>query len=180
MTPGPMTESLNGSLLIASPSMVDWFRRAVVLIVEHTEQGGFGLVLNRPSEATVGEAVPELGELIGAEHVLHVGGPVSPNAVTAVGDHGDPGEASKLLVGTVGMVDLDGPPVELTRLRVYAGYTGWAPGQLDNEVEQEAWIVEPAHPDDPFSDGDLWSTVLRRKGGQYALLARMPADPSLN
>jgi putative transcriptional regulator len=175
-----VTESLNGNLLIASPSMVDWFRRAVVLVVEHNEQGAFGLVLNRPSEATVGEAVPELAEAIGPEHVIHVGGPVSPNAVTAVGDHGDPSEASKLLIGTVGMVDLDGLPDELTRLRVFAGYAGWGPGQLDDEVEQEAWIVEPAHPDDPFSQGDLWSQVLRRKGGQYALLARMPSDPSMN
>jgi putative transcriptional regulator len=105
---------------------------------------------------------------------------VSPNAVTAIGEHGDPEAATKLVVGTVGMVDLDHPEPELRRLRVFAGYAGWGAGQLDGEVEQEAWILEPAHPDDPFTEGDLWSRVLRRKGGQYALLARMPADPSVN
>ena len=77
------------------------------------------------------------------------------------------------------MVDLDDPP-ELERLRVFAGYAGWGPGQLDGELEEEAWILEDAHPDDPFAEGDLWAEVLERKGGEFALLARMPADPSVN
>jgi putative transcriptional regulator len=175
-----VSESLSGQLLIASPSMADYFHRTVILVVEHSDEGAFGLVLNRPSETTVGEASPELAELIGEEHLLHVGGPVQPNAVTAIGEHSDPGEASKLIVGTVGMVDLDAPP-ELARVRVFAGYAGWGPGQLDGELEQDAWIVDDAHPDDPFGgDGDLWAAVLHRKGGEYALLARMPADPSVN
>jgi putative transcriptional regulator len=174
-----MSESLGGELLIAAPSMGDYFHRTVILVVEHSRQGAFGLVLNRPSETTVGEAAPELGELIGNEHVLHVGGPVQPNAVTAIGEHQDPGEATKLIVGTVGMVDLDEPP-SLSRVRVFAGYAGWGPEQLDGELEEEAWIVEDAHPDDPFAEGDLWASVLARKGGEYALLARMPPDPSVN
>jgi putative transcriptional regulator len=77
------------------------------------------------------------------------------------------------------MVDLDDPP-ELSRLRVFAGYAGWGPGQLDGELEEEAWIVDETHPDDPFGDDDLWARVLARKGGEYALLARMPPDPSVN
>lgn len=174
-----MSESLGGQLLIAAPSMGDYFHRTVILVVEHSGEGAFGLVLNRPSETTVGEAAPELGKLIGDEHLLHVGGPVQPNAVTAVGEHQDPGEATKLIVGTVGMVDLDEPP-GLSRVRVFAGYAGWGPDQLDAEVEEEAWILDDAHPDDPFAEGDLWARVLRRKGGEYALLARMPADPSVN
>jgi putative transcriptional regulator len=174
-----VSESLSGKLLIAAPSMGDYFHRTVILVVEHNEQGAFGLVLNRPSETTVGEAAPELGELIGTEHIVHVGGPVQPNAVTAVGEHEDPTTATKLVVGTVGMVDLDDPP-RLARVRVFAGYAGWGAGQLDGELEQEAWITEDAHPDDPFGEGDLWAKVLRRKGGEFALLARMPPDPSVN
>jgi len=174
-----VTESAAGKLLIASPSMPDYFHRTVILVVEHSDQGAFGLVLNRPSETTVGEASPELAELIGDEHLIHVGGPVQPNAVTAIGEHSDPDEATKLLVGQVGMVDLDDPP-ELHRLRVFVGYAGWGSEQLDGELEQEAWIIEQAHPDDPFANGDLWAAVLARKGGEYALLARMPADPSVN
>ena len=174
-----MAESVAGELLIASPSMTDWFRRAVILVVEHTDQGAFGLVLNRPSETMVGEAAPELAELIGPEHLIHIGGPVAPNAVTALGEHADPGESTKLLVEMVGMVDLEAP-AEVSRLRVFAGYAGWGAGQLDDELEAEAWIVEDAHPDDPFGEGDLWARVLRRKGGEFALLARMPEDPSVN
>ena len=174
-----MSGSLSAKLLIASPSMADFFRRAVVLVVEHNDEGAFGLVLNRPSETTVGEAVPPLAELIGAEHLLHVGGPVQPGAVTAVAEHPDPERSTKLIVASVGMVDLDDLP-ELSRVRVFAGYAGWGPGQLDAELEAEAWIVEDAHPDDPFNEGDLWAAVLLRKGGEFALLARMPADPSVN
>src|SRR5215204_4620074 len=147
--------------------MPDYFHRSVILVVEHSDEGAFGLVLNRPSETTVGEASPELAELIGEQHLIHVG------------DHSDPSNATKLIVGSVGMVDLDDPP-ELHRLRVYVGYAGWAAGQLDGELEQESWIVEDTHPDDPFRDGDLWSEVLARKGGEFALLARMPPDPSVN
>ncbi len=175
-----MNESRSGELLVASPSMSDYFRRTVVLVVEHNPDGAFGLVLNRPAEASVGEVAPELAELIGGEHMLHIGGPVQPNAVTAIGEHADPGEATKIVVGeTVGMVDLDAPPV-LSRLRVFVGYAGWGPEQLDGEIEAEAWILADAHPDDPFADGDLWAAVLARMGGEYALLARMPPDPSVN
>jgi putative transcriptional regulator len=149
------------------------------LMVEHSPDGAFGLVLNRPSGTTVGEASPELAELIGDDHLLHAGGPVQPSAVTAIGEHPDPATATKLIVGSVGMVDLDDPP-ELSRLRVFAGYAGWGPGQLDGELEQEAWIVDEANPDDPFDGADLWAHVLARKGGEYALLARMPPDPSVN
>lgn len=174
-----MTESLTGKLLIASPSMPDYFHRSVIVVVEHSDEGAFGLVLNRPSETTVGQASPELAEVIGEEHVLFVGGPVQPNAVTAIGEHLDPSDATKLIVGAVGMVDLDEPP-ELSRLRVFAGYAGWSAGQLDGELEQEAWIVDEIHPDDPFAEDDLWAGALNRKGGEYSLLARMPPDPSVN
>lgn len=174
-----MAETLAGQLLIASPDMSDQFRRAVVLVVEHSDEGAFGLVLNQPSEATVGEVAAELGELIGPEHIVHIGGPVQPNAVTAIGEHRDPAAATKLVMGGVGMVDLDDPP-ELLRVRVFAGYSGWGPGQLDAELEAEAWIIEPGSPDDVFAEGDLWADVLTRMGGEFALLARMPLDPSLN
>lgn len=174
-----MAESLSGKLLIASPSMSDAFRRAVVLVVEHSEEGAFGLVLNRPSEATVGEVASELSVALGADAVVHIGGPVQPNAVTAIAEHEEPLESTKLVFGDVGMVDLEAPPA-LRRVRVFAGYSGWAPGQLDGELEAEAWIVEDASADDVFAAGDLWAEVLGRMGGEFSLLARMPLDPSLN
>jgi putative transcriptional regulator len=170
-------ESLRGQLLIAAPSLADYFQRAVVLVIEHTEEGAMGVVLNRPTEHAVVEVIADLA---GPDDVIHAGGPVSPDSVVALGDFEDPAHAARLVVGDVGLVDPDATDPELRALRVYAGYAGWGPGQLDAELEAEAWIVERAVPADPFTVGDLWATVLRRKGGAYALLARMPADPSLN
>ncbi len=175
-----MTEPLRGQLLIAAPSLFDYFRRTVVLVLEHTDEGAMGVVLNRPSETTVGEAVSALAELADHDELVRVGGPVSPESVVALGDFEDAGEASMTVIGSLGLLDPDAPEPALRRLRVYAGYAGWGPGQLEREIEQGAWIVESADLDDPFLEGDLWADALQRKGGAYSLLATMPADPSLN
>ena len=175
-----MADSLRGKLLIASPALPEPFRRTVVLIIEHGHEGAMGVILNRPSEHLVAEAVPPLAEIAGEDDVVYAGGPVQPSAVVALGEFTDRGDAAALVVGDVGLLDPDASSPALRRLRVYAGYAGWAPAQLESELEEEGWIVEPAHPDDPFRDGDLWTTALERKGGSYALVARMPPDPSLN
>ena len=172
--------SVRGKLLVASPGLTDFFRRSVVLVLEHSEEGALGVVLNMPSETLVDEGVPELAELAGADDVIHVGGPVGPETVIALGAFDNPDEASSVVLDDLGLVDPDSPSPSLRDLRVYAGHAGWAPGQLDGELEADAWIVEPASPEDPFFAGDLWSEVLDRKGGGYALIARMPEDPSLN
>lgn len=171
--------SLRGKLLIATPSLFDFFRRTVILMVEHTEEGAFGVVLNRASETTVGEAVPALADLAGAEEPVRIGGPVGTESVVILGEFEDPDTSPKLVVGDLGVVDPD-DEAALSRVRIYAGHSGWGPGQLEDELEQVAWLVEPASPEDPFRDGDIWSTALQRRGGEYALLATMPEDPSLN
>jgi putative transcriptional regulator len=174
-----MAESLRGQLLIATPSLYDYFRRTVVLVLEHTPEGAMGVVLNRASETPVAEAVPALAGVAETD-LIRLGGPVSPESVVALGDFDDLSEAGTAVVGSLGTLDPDAPNASLRRVRVYAGYAGWAPGQLDGELEQEAWIVDEVQPDDPFREGDLWSDVLRRKGGSFSLLATMPADPSQN
>lgn len=175
-----MSESVRGQLLIAAPSLFDYFRRSVILVLEHTPDGAMGVVLNRESETPVAEALPALAELPGADGLVRLGGPVSPESVVALGEFGDPDEAGTAVLGPLGTLDPDAANSSLRRVRVYAGYAGWAPGQLDGELEQGAWIVQQAHPDDPFREGDIWSEALRRKGGGYRLLATMPSDPSLN
>lgn len=175
-----MADSLRGKLLIASPALPDPFDRTVVLIVEHGEEGAMGVVLNRPSEHRVAEVVPPLAALAEEDDVVYAGGPVGDNAIVALGEFSDRAEAASLLVGDVGLLDPGAANPSLRRLRVYAGYAGWAPAQLESELERDGWIVEAAHPDDPFRDDDLWATALTRKGGSYALVARMPPDPSLN
>ena len=173
-------DSVRGKLLVASPGLTDFFRRTVVLVLEHTEDGAVGLVLNRPSETPVDDAVPDLPVLVDPDEVVHLGGPVGPESVIVLGRFDDPHEAASIVLDDLGVVDpaLDNPAVRA--VRVYAGHAGWGPGQLDGELEEDAWIVEPAQPEDPFDEGDLWSDVLDRKGGGYTLLARMPEDPSLN
>ncbi|MDX6699570.1 MAG: putative transcriptional regulator [Solirubrobacteraceae bacterium] len=173
-------DSLRGKLLIAAPSLEDFFHRTVVLVLEHTEEGAMGVVLNRPTETPVAEAVDRLSELAGPSDRLRLGGPISAESVVALGNFEDPADAARLVVGEVGLIDPEAPDPELRELRVYAGYAGWAPGQLEGELESEAWIVDDARPEDPFHDDDLWPVALQRKGGAYALLATMPADPSLN
>jgi putative transcriptional regulator len=178
--------SLQGRLLIASPMLVDPnFRRSVVLIAEHGDEGAMGVVLTRPSESPVADAVPELAALVDDGALVWVGGPVDPAAVVVLAEFEEPDDAATIVLGDVGFLPPESardevPPTR--RARVFAGYAGWGPGQLEAELEQEAWVVEPAAADDVFVDAatDLWSAVLRRKGGQYAILALMPADPSVN
>jgi putative transcriptional regulator len=179
-------QSLKGQLLIAGPTLVDPnFRRTVVLVGEHSEEGALGVVLNRASEATVDEAVPELTALVETSGQVHVGGPVQPSAIVVLADFVDPERAGSLVLESVGFLPAEVDPDELgelRRARVFAGYAGWGPGQLDGELEEGSWIVEPARPDDVFTEDpeQLWADVLRRKGGPYGVLALMPLDPSLN
>jgi putative transcriptional regulator len=179
-------DSLRGKLLIAAPSLLDPnFARTVVLIAEHTDEGAMGLVLNRASETSVADAVPEL-EAIAGEDLVHVGGPVAPTSVVILGDYQDPEDAGLVVTGGVGLPAADSDLEELLvatrRVRIFAGHAGWGPGQLDAEMEREDWIVAQALPDEIFTEDPdgLWSAVLARKGGQFALVARMPLDPSLN
>lgn len=178
-------ESLRGQLLVASPALLDPnFERTVVLIAEHDETGALGIVLNREAELTVAEATDLLEPLVEPGAMVHSGGPVQPTAVVIVAEFEDAEQAGVRIFGEVGFVagDADFDTLDTRRARVFAGLAGWAPGQLEAELEREDWIVEPALADDVFADepDSLWSAVLERKGGSFALLARMPPDPSLN
>jgi putative transcriptional regulator len=179
-------ESIRGSLLVASPGLLDPnFRRTVVLVTEHTEEGAAGLVLNRPSPVAVTSAVPQLEPVVDDDDPVWVGGPVQPEAVLVLGEFLDPDEAAVPLFGSLGFPSLEEPEdivPATTRRRVFAGHAGWGAGQLEAELADEDWILEPALPDDAFTEepGELWGDVLRRKGGVYELVARMPEDPRVN
>jgi putative transcriptional regulator len=180
-------ESVRGQLLIAGPGLMDPnFWRTVVLIVDHSHEGALGLVLNRPSEATVAETVPELDELLDGDQRVFLGGPVAPSSVIVLARFEDPGAAALLAFGDVGVlggdISLDAPHASVREGRAFVGHAGWGPGQLDSELQRGDWILEPAEHGDAFAVDPqaLWPTVLTRKGGSYALLARMPADPSVN
>ncbi|HLL92054.1 MAG TPA: YqgE/AlgH family protein [Solirubrobacteraceae bacterium] len=182
-----MAESLTGQLLLASPSLLDPnFTRTVVLIGIHSEDGAMGVVLNRPSTVTVGEAVPQLEEAVGALEPVFVGGPVQPSSIVFLAEFLDPSPAGVLVLGRIGFPAPDAGIEELAqataRRRVFAGHAGWGRGQLDAELENGDWIAHNALPEEVFTDvpEELWGSVLTRKGGSYALIARMPLDPSVN
>lgn len=180
-------ETLRGKLLIASPSLTEeTFSRTVILVTEHTEGGAMGVVLNRPLPARVSETLPELTEIAGAETPVYAGGPVQTEALIVLAEFRDREAAAGIVVADVGLVSAEVGTEDLLeavrRARVFAGYAGWGPGQLESELEQEAWIVEAPVPAELFADDpeSLWSAVLERKGGSFALVARMPLDPTLN
>lgn len=178
--------SLQGQLLVASPGLLDPnFKRTVILVTEHSEEGAAGLVLNRPTDDEVAELVPQLESLVDDGEHVWMGGPVQPNGVLVLGEFLDPEDAAVPLFGSLGFPALDDPDdvVPLTtRRRIFAGYAGWSSGQLEDELAREDWILEEARNDDAFTEApdELWSDVLRRKGGVYELVARMPDDPSVN
>ncbi len=178
-------DSLSGQLLIAGPDLWDPnFRRTVVLIARHDDDGAVGVVLNRTAEATVGDAAPALAELVGPDDPLFLGGPVQPQAAVVLAEFEHPENVDVVAFGSIGfLVDEDpGGVGGILRARVFAGHAGWGAGQLEAEMEEDSWIAEPALPGDVFTpDPDrLWSHVLRRKGGQYRMLSTMPFDPAMN
>jgi putative transcriptional regulator len=181
------TDSLTGRLLVAAPALRDPnFDRTVVLLLQHSEEGAVGVVLNRPSETEVHEALPEWRWLASQPAVLFVGGPVQTDGVLGLGER-QPGaaavEGETLTIERVGPVDLTRPDnPDLARVRVFAGYAGWGPLQLEGELEEHAWFVVAARPGDAFAEHPerLWHDVLSRQPGELRLLANFPPDPSAN
>jgi putative transcriptional regulator len=179
-------ESLRGRLLISSGGLFDPnFRHTVVLVGNHDVDGALGVVLNRELDATVSETIPVLADLVPVGEQLFQGGPVEPTGPVLLAELTDPGFVDFPAFGSVGF--LVGEISEdiresILRARVFAGYSGWAPGQLEAEMDAGSWIIEPALADDVFTDAPdlLWSRLLERKGPEYRQLSRMPYDPSMN
>lgn len=190
-----MTEvsSLTGRLLVATPALADPnFDRAVVLLLDHDEEGSLGVVLNRPTPVDVADILESWAGLTGEPGVVFQGGPVSLDSALGVavvpGDtSGDAGPLGfRRVHGAIGLVDLEAPPELLApavgSLRIFAGYAGWGPGQLEDELEEGAWYVVESEPGDVSSPDPerLWRQVLRRQRNELAMVATYPDDPSLN
>jgi putative transcriptional regulator len=179
-----------GSLLVSTPSLLDPnFAHAVVLLLDHDEDGALGVVLNRPSPVPVREVLPGWDEALAGPDVIFQGGPVATDSALAVAtlrDGDDEPVGFRRLFGRTGIVDLDAP-VELlvpalTGMRVFAGYAGWGSAQLAAEIDEGSWYVLPSEPDDLFGPdpGGLWARVLRRQPGELAWVSTRPLDPRMN
>ncbi|MFZ0323244.1 MAG: YqgE/AlgH family protein [Actinomycetes bacterium] len=187
--------SLTGRLLVASPMLGDPnFERSVVLLVDHDEEGALGVVLNRPTGVEVAVVIPSWGEYTTGPALVFRGGPVGEDSALALGalavgvpdDEAEEPLGFRRVFGSLGLVDLDAEPevlaADLRAVRVFAGYAGWGPGQLEDELAEDTWFVVESLPGDPFVDDPdhLWRDVLRRQGGELAMVATFPEDPSLN
>lgn len=164
--------SLSGSLLVASPQLGDpSFRRTVVLLLEHTDEGALGVVLTRPGSIEVASVLPTLSGRAARPEVVFLGGPVQPEVALGLVRDGD----------RVGLVDLDDAS-DTSPVRVFAGYAGWSPQQLEGEIDRGDWFVVPVEPDDALGPCPelLWRAVLRRQGGRLAMLSTLPDDPREN
>lgn len=186
-----MDDDLTGRLLVATPLTGDPFERTVVLLLHHDPEGAHGLVLNRPLDASVDVVLPEWQPFVTEPGVLFQGGPVGMD--TAMGlvsvpgrEAGDSPLGTRLLFGGIGLVDLDAPaPLvvpELGAFRIFVGYAGWSPGQLDSEIAQSAWYVVPREPRDPFHEETegLWREVLLRQRNSLSLMTTWTPDPEHN
>jgi len=179
-------ESLRGRLLISSGGLYDPnFRHTVVLVGEHNADGALGIVLNRALNVKVEQVFPPLSDSVPPGEPLFQGGPVQPESPVLLAEFSDPELADIPVFGPVGFLVGDvsaNIQPSILRARVFAGYSGWGPGQLEAEMAVDTWIIEPARVEDVFTETPdlLWSRVLKRKGPEYRRLSRMPYDPSMN
>ncbi len=189
---GDDADDLIGRLLVASPQLGDPnFERSVILMLDHGPDGALGVVLNRPTGLPVDEILDVWRDQAEAAPpgVVFRGGPVSPDAVIGLArtEAPDIDESQwRLVLDGVGTVDLavapDEQPVAVAGVRMFAGYAGWSPDQLEDELSEGAWIVLDAVVADVFTEeaDALWHDVLQRQGGKLALLAAYPPHPSVN
>lgn len=186
---GGVDHDLSGSLLVSTPQIEEGvFHRCVVLLLHHDAEGAQGVVLNRPMDARIDAVLPDWQPHATTPAVLFEGGPVGMDS--ALGLVTVPGDAEpmgvKKLFGGIGLVDLDTPPAivmpEVAGLRIFAGYSGWSPGQLEEEIRSGSWFVVEAENRDAFTDTPegLWQRVLRRQRDHLAFVATFPVDPEMN
>ena len=177
-----------GVLLIAPPMMQDPnFRRTVVLLCEHTEEGSFGLVLNRSLSLQPSAVLEGMEQYDG---LISLGGPVQPDTLHVLHRHGDHvGDAVEVADcvfwgGNIEAIQhlVEGQHAAPNNLRFFLGYAGWSPGQLEHEISLGGWILARSDSALVFTElpERLWRDALRRMGGAYALLANFPDDPRMN
>lgn len=179
---------LKGQLLLDSGQLGgSFFERTVILICEHNAEGAFGLVLNRVMGNKVGEMlVADLPETL-KESPLYVGGPVQPTALSFL--HSDTFIPDANVLPNLSLSHSLDSLMELgesfstaRKVKMFAGYSGWSPGQLEEEIKRDAWLTHPASLElvFEFDPAKLWRSVLQQKGWKYKILAQMPEDLSMN
>ena len=182
------SKSLQGQLILDNGKLRgSFFHRTVILICQHDSEGAFGLVLNRSTQNKVGDAVvANLPDVI-KDETLFLGGPVQPQALSFLHNDlylPDASVMPNLDLGHSldGLMEIGESFSSTLRVKIFAGYAGWSPGQLEDEMKRDTWMTHPASIDLIFSTKpeQLWQVILREKGWKYKLISEAPEDPSLN
>jgi len=177
-----------GKILVSEPFLLDsYFKRAVILLGEHSEEGTVGFILNKPTDLNLNDALEDFPPF---DVPLYFGGPVQTDTIHFLTTFGNRLEGSKEILPGIywgGNLEalkvlIETKQVKPADIRFFAGYSGWMPKQLRDELKGHTWLISEGKRDIAFSDHpeDLWGKVLRLMGSQYAVLANFPEDPSLN
>jgi putative transcriptional regulator len=179
-----------GDLLVASIMLADGiFNQTVVLILDCDADGALGVILNEVAQTPLESVLPDWVQAVTEPRLLFHGGPVSPNGaicLASVAQRGEEPPGWRPLFDNVGLLHLD-TPIEIVTgayadLRIFAGYAGWAPGQLQAELAGGMWHIVPATYADVFGNRptELWRAVLRRQRPELAIFSTWVEDPDLN
>lgn len=182
------TKPSKGTILISEPFLADpYFKRSVVLLSEHTEEGSIGFILNKPTNISVNEAISDFPQI---DSMLYFGGPVQTDSLQYIHRLGDKLEGSQPIFDGLywggnleklkEMISLK--QVQASDIRFFVGYSGWDSTQLNQEIDEKSWIVSQGATQHAFFDEPkkLWSDVLKSMGNEFRMLANYPEDPSLN
>lgn len=174
--------TLAGHFLVATP-LIDLppFARSVVLMLEHDDTGAIGIILNQDSGLLVADLLPEVAAFVTEPAHIFVGGPVSTDAALALAEAPSGSFLRPSPLATIGLVDPTDPPSDIGAMRIFAGYSGWDPDQLETEIEDHAWWPTLADTSTLFADtSDLWRQTVKRAPGRIPLFGTFPDDPSTN
>jgi putative transcriptional regulator len=170
-------------MLVATPIITEPpFSRTVVALIEHDDEGALGLIINLPSDLPVAEFLPEATADVVPPKVIFVGGPVGTDSALGVVMAEEANSVRRSPFAGVSLVDPTDPELERSDMRVFGGFAGWSPGQLEAEIREGAWWSVSAHREDFFAQDpeSLWEATVRRVKGRTPLYATFPDDPSSN
>lgn len=177
-----------GSLLISYPFLEDdYFYRSVVCMIEHNEEGSFGLIINKKMPHKIGDAVPLLAHL---DNHIYMGGPVDTQSLFFLHPYKDLKDTMMVAEGLY----MNGDILELkdmieldfangSDIRFYLGYAGWSIGQLQGEIDEKSWLIGQPNPSivyDESPDDVIWRKAVEQLGDEYKDLAKFPIDPQMN
>jgi len=177
-----------GKILISEPFLWDYFfKRSVVLLAEHNEEGTFGVIINKPIKANFNEVVKDFPEF---NSKVFLGGPVQSDSLFFIHTLGEQIENSLEIIPGVywgGDIERVREMIELgliqpSQIRFFIGYSGWAPKQLEDELVRNSWLVSHITAHDLLASNTkmMWSRSLRRLGKEYEYWNNFPDDPALN